>query len=188
MIIRRFLHSLVVFLLLWPPASAQTIQSNWVSVKDYGATGDGVTDDTAAILKAVNSAIDRNLARGAVVYFPPVPVGYRIDTQLELPATGNKWVQLIFDGPLLLHATLVPNSAYVLRGNSSSTFEAFSKDAIAAIEVWPEAQPAILIEQKAGIRLENLQVFYIHHGDGIVINNSADVTLKSVYVDLVYCN
>lgn len=36
-----------------------------VSVKDFGAVGDGVTDDTAAI----NSAIS-NLSSGAVLYFP----------------------------------------------------------------------------------------------------------------------
>ena len=39
-----------------------------VSVKDYGAVGDGVTDDTAAIQAAINYA--QTLANGANIYFP----------------------------------------------------------------------------------------------------------------------
>jgi len=38
----------------------------WVNVKDYGATGDGTTDDYAAITAAINAT-----AEGATVYFPP---------------------------------------------------------------------------------------------------------------------
>lgn len=38
----------------------------WVNVKDYGAAGDGVTDDTAAIQAAINGVP----ARGGTLYFP----------------------------------------------------------------------------------------------------------------------
>lgn len=41
---------------------------NWVNVKDNGAVGDGVTDDTAAI-QAVLTAAESN-TQGTVVYFP----------------------------------------------------------------------------------------------------------------------
>ena len=47
-----------------------------ISVKDYGATGDGSTDDSVAIQNAVNA--------GSYVYFPPGT--YRITTTINIPA------------------------------------------------------------------------------------------------------
>jgi hypothetical protein len=40
----------------------QVTPLDWVNVKTYGATGDGVTDDTSAVQAAINS--------GTVIYFP----------------------------------------------------------------------------------------------------------------------
>jgi hypothetical protein len=49
-----------------------------VSVKDFGAVGDGVTDDAAAIQAAINASLGKEL------YFPPGD--YIVGTKLELPA------------------------------------------------------------------------------------------------------
>lgn len=59
----------------------------WYSVKDYGAIGNGVADDTTAIQQAIT---DCNANGGGVVYFPP---GTYAVTQLAL--TGTDGVQLI---------------------------------------------------------------------------------------------
>jgi hypothetical protein len=57
-------------------ASIQNRLSDFVSVRDFGAVGDGVTDDTAAIQSAINSAAATNIGK---VYFP---AGHYIVTTL----------------------------------------------------------------------------------------------------------
>jgi len=60
--------------------SIPTSRSNIIDVTDYGATGDGTTDDTTAIQDAIDAA-----TTGDVVYFPgsvSSPVTYKITTQL----------------------------------------------------------------------------------------------------------
>lgn len=62
----------------------------WKSVKDYGATGDGVTDDTASIQQAIT---DVAALGGGVVY---VPQGTYVVSQLAI--TGATGVQMIGAG------------------------------------------------------------------------------------------
>jgi hypothetical protein len=55
-----------------------------LNVKDYGATGDGVTDDTAAIQSAITAATALN---GAEIYFPPGD--YKCASSLNLDSLRN---------------------------------------------------------------------------------------------------
>src|SRR5687767_1773934 len=64
----------------WGDAVADAINRLGFNVKAYGATGNGTTNDTAAIQAAIDAANAANVQadpatdesiRGAVVYFPP---------------------------------------------------------------------------------------------------------------------
>ena len=55
---------------------------NYYCVKDYGAVGDGVTDDTAAVRGAVEDASRDPNKKGGVLFFPPG--NYRLST-IKIP-------------------------------------------------------------------------------------------------------
>lgn len=71
----------------WEPKAPQSLPEGWVSVKDYGATGDASTDDAAAIQAAIN-ALDVFMTgsgggvSGGVLYFPPGE--YRIESTIDI--------------------------------------------------------------------------------------------------------
>lgn len=81
--------SLVGFIQTGTGASATTVQARLrqtLSVKDFGATGDGTTDDTTAIQNALNAGTGRS------VYFPAGT--YRISTTLVVKTSTT----LVGDG------------------------------------------------------------------------------------------
>ncbi|MCU1242672.1 MAG: Pectate lyase superfamily protein [Candidatus Acidoferrum typicum] len=178
------LSSLALRLLLGSLAPAQTVApySYWINVLETGAKGDGVADDSPAILRAVRRAIERGRNGGNVVYFPPSHC-YNIASPLELPDPPVR-VMLFFDSCLTLNATVTIHGMYNLHGNSSGPKMAFSTDNLADLDVGYKVAPAIRI-QGAGTRLENLRIGYMHgSADGIVIDHSARVTLKNVWVQM----
>ena len=82
--------------------SAQTSQGTgiWTNVKAFGAVGDGVTDDTAAIHSAINTLQQQNDYRGGVLYFPSGR--YKCSSTLSFAAYAAGQVHNIIvrgDGP-----------------------------------------------------------------------------------------
>ena len=67
----------------WQPQTA-------VSVKAFGAVGDGVTNDRVAI----QNAIDTANTKGSNVYFPAGT--YSVDAAIDM---RNRFVRLVGDGP-----------------------------------------------------------------------------------------
>jgi hypothetical protein len=71
------------------------------SVMDFGATGDGTTDDTPFIQAAINAAI---AAGGGTIYFPPASVNYKTVATLNIDVRGistrlQQVIQLVGAGP-----------------------------------------------------------------------------------------
>jgi hypothetical protein len=65
--------------------TAGTFRTSWFSVLDYGAVGDGATDDTAAIQAAINAAHAYTVVNpngGGLVYFPSA--SYKITSALTV--------------------------------------------------------------------------------------------------------
>lgn len=89
-----------------------------VSVKDFGAVGDGVTDDTAAIQAAVNAA---TISCGYVY----LPAGtYKISSTIEVQATAassNHYCSFAGDGPSKSVISVAMSSGAAISYTQSAT-------------------------------------------------------------------
>jgi hypothetical protein len=93
--------------------SLAAIEGELINVKDYGAVGDGVTDDYAAI----NSAMSHATA-GSVIYFPPSPNPYLMSQSLSLGTNGVTF--FAYPGSVTLKPKSTNTSTVVLFGAEAS--------------------------------------------------------------------
>jgi hypothetical protein len=92
--------SLVGFLQSGTGAFARTVQAkerDFVSVKDFGATGDGTTDDTAAFNAALTAAT------GGTVFLPPPSVAYLLSSATITVPNNTKIVGATKQTTKILH-------------------------------------------------------------------------------------
>ena len=105
------------------------------SAKDFGAVGDGVTDDTAALqayadyLATVADPAGSSslLAKNHPIFYLPSGDGYKITT----PLTIGKNISVVCDGPILVDAaaSAVPaGGAWVRIGEETVTFNRTSRN------------------------------------------------------------
>jgi hypothetical protein len=85
-----------------------------VNVKDFGATGDGVTDDTTAIQAALNSLIPN----GGVLFFPQGT--YLITSSLNVPSMVN-----LYGEGKQISKILTNNSINLLSFSNENTYGTF---------------------------------------------------------------
>ena len=147
--------------------SAQDKMRQTVSVKDFGAVGDGVTDDTAAIQAAIDYVATIGPSTvGGIVY---VPEGeYRITSTIISAPTGG---QVGIRGAGQFATTFKPDgdftaiwlrSAYVSSGDFSVEWPATAAGSIPATRVGVEfAGPN---NQMAYVEIANITVMYAYRG------------------------
>lgn len=70
----------------YDPADLLVSSSVYYNVQDYGAVGDGTTDDTAAIVATFDAA---DATGGGVVYFPPTANYYKITSLITRTGTSR---------------------------------------------------------------------------------------------------
>jgi hypothetical protein len=93
----------------------------WVNVKDYGAVGDGTTDDSNAVINAIAAAV---AAGGGTIYFPTGT--YRITSQLVIPNDGGsppyqKPIRLLGAGAHYSPLAHTPNGGSILDLRSTTS-------------------------------------------------------------------
>jgi hypothetical protein len=99
-------------------AHTRMIEGDDVSVLDFGATGDGVTDDTVAI----QAALDSILERGEILLFPAGE--YKVSAPLILPTrSSDRLIPLALVGESFVFAPEEIGTVIRYTGTTGSLFE-----------------------------------------------------------------
>lgn len=140
-----------------------------IDVKDFGATGDGVTDDSAAIRYAFESATS------GTVYFPPgtyrtapvlVPSGFNI----EGDGTSSVLMSIDVSGFIIQIANGVGNFVRNLTINGIAT----AKNA---------SNTGVRLDSCRKALVEGVQILGGIGGTGIQVKNCTDVTVKGCFFE-----
>lgn len=180
---------------------ARTVQNKLkerISVKDFGAKGDGTTDDSTAFQNALNAL--QTLGGGAL-YIPASPSGYVLDASLSfsMPSTtaglsiigeGSSVTVLKFRGNIdgLTVAMNGPFTAVQMSGFSITTNSANVKSAITI------AQNVVAVPDPANVAESRLSDIMIYgeggYGsghlncwlNGVVVQGASNINFETVYV------
>lgn len=150
-----------------------------INVLDYGATGDGSTDDTAAIQNAINAAVADNKA----VYFPNGT--YIISDTIDLPNNITLFgeTQRKINSGTNTYGTIIKTAANITMMQTTAVLPDFTYGIrIENISFWGNGTngAALTIGQDIanhlsfGITLRNIDIEYV--GSGIKINGAAYIT------------
>jgi len=157
---------------------AQDVSANgpWTDVRAFGALGDGKTDDTAAIQRAIDYTATTTQG---IVFFPPgaykITDRLKLDRNVDLMGVGIGFGSQIL--PVKTHAVTILGSdwpgGYGFRNHIKG---------LTIMMDQADDRTAIVIDHAYSIKIENVLVFNAGSGGGISIANAAHVTLADVNV------
>lgn len=144
--------------------SLRSIINDLINVRDFGAKGDGVTDDTTAIQNAINEAQTRT---GAEVYFPPRDIGqwYKVTGSL----TVTKPIRIRGAGPAAVHiiasAGAIASGSYILDINCAAVdnVEHLTIEGL-TIRSADSVPNAIRVKNASYVRLIDVRPFNVANG------------------------
>jgi len=149
------------------PTTVQTKLREWISVLDYGAVGDGVTDDGPAFNAALLAASTRGMP---TVLVPKPPVGYLLNTTIVEQDNVALWYSL---NDISVSSTAAPATGQQLIPTQGSTY--------------PYYKMALNLTQQVPLNngaLANPYRYWTVYG-GVDVPSGATVTPNSVYEDHV---
>ncbi|CAG7652327.1 right-handed parallel beta-helix repeat-containing protein [Paenibacillus allorhizosphaerae] len=149
---------------------------DWLSVKDYGAKGDGAADDT----KAFQDVLDQALTGASPAVYVPKGV-YRL----------TKMLRIYRNTKLMLHHDAVMlrchNDSFLLNGASGAAYDAYGGHGNITIEggIWdgniiqyPDAYVGFNFGHAANIAIRDLTIKDVVWAHAIEINASRDVSVE----------
>lgn len=164
------------------PTTVQTKLRETVSVKDFGAAGDGTTDDTAAIQAAINAS-----SGFRAVYFPTGT--YKVTSTITI---ANDRVGLFGDG-VATRILFVPTASavcFLFDKGSASSVQNFVRDMAFYSSDTTYTKTAIKLIDVSECLLQNIQTISPHwSGNGSIFlhilgRDSTAVQELNVYADL----
>lgn len=121
--------------MLLAESKVQTASSTKINVKEYGAVGNGTTDDSAAILKALNAA----LSSGKTLYFP--------------------------SGTYYSSKNILINSNCTIQGESKENTKILFKDIVSKADYDEWSQRGLVTFNGDKLNLKNMSFKYIADND-----------------------
>jgi hypothetical protein len=167
---------------------------NALSVMEFGATGDGTTDDTTALQAAINAAFDT----GVPLYVPPAKVFYRVTQTLvcnvAAPTDRQKGLRIYgqnhgnpFTHPSALLSSSIQGAmnAPVLKltGYTIPTGRTVSINLEGLVIVGNSAShPVVLLEGMYASEFRDFVIYQYGDGDGLRITYSVTSVIEDGYI------